>query len=121
VIAAPANLEWLCRDTRSRIASYLWENAMKLRNVSASTLFASLLAVGVTFGGAAMAQGNHQQYGGGQGGGQQGQWGQQGQQDGYYGSSYGSYGPRQPGWRWQQRCWIERIPGSGLGPQRVCR
>jgi hypothetical protein len=26
------------------------------------------------------------------------------------------------GWRWQpQQCWIERIPGSGLGPQRVCR
>ena len=20
-----------------------------------------------------------------------------------------------------QRCWVERIPGSGLGPQRVCR
>ncbi len=28
----------------------------------------------------------------------------------------------EPGWRWrQQRCWTERIPGSGLGPQRVCR
>jgi hypothetical protein len=28
----------------------------------------------------------------------------------------------EPGWRWQQqRCWAERIPGSGLGPQRVCR
>jgi hypothetical protein len=37
-----------------------------------------------------------------------------------------------PGWRWEgpgsgsgqgqgPRCWIERIPGSGLGPQRVCR
>ncbi len=26
----------------------------------------------------------------------------------------------EPGWRWQ-RCWTERIPGSGLGPQRVCR
>jgi hypothetical protein len=35
-----------------------------------------------------------------------------------------------PGWRWGgpgsgsgsgPRCWIERIPGSGLGPQRVCR
>ena len=95
---------------------------MKLKNALAGTLSAGLLAVGVTFGGAAMAQGYHQQYGGGQGGGQQGQWGQQGQQDGYYGSSYGSYGPGQPGWRWhQRRCWIERIPGSGLGPQRVCR
>jgi len=99
------------------------ENAMKLKNALAGALFAGLLVVGVTFGGAAMAQGNHQ--GGGAGGGQQGQqWGggQQGQQDRYYGSSYGSYGPGQPGWRWQQRrCWIERIPGSGLGPQRVCR
>jgi hypothetical protein len=67
-----------------------------------------------------MAQGNHQ--GGGGGGGQQWQQGwNEAQQDRYYGSSYGSYGPR-PGWRWQpQRCWIERIPGSGLGPQRVCR
>jgi hypothetical protein len=28
----------------------------------------------------------------------------------------------EPGWRWrQQRCWTERIPGSGLGPQQVCR
>lgn len=30
-----------------------------------------------------------------------------------------------PGWRWRQyprRCWTERgIPGSGIGPQRVCR
>jgi hypothetical protein len=25
-----------------------------------------------------------------------------------------------PGWRWEQ-CWIERIPGSELGPHRVCR
>jgi hypothetical protein len=89
---------------------------MKLKNALAGTLSAGLLVVGVTFGGAAMAQGNHQ--GGGAGGGQQGQ---QGQQDRYYGSSYGSYGPGQPGWRWQRRCWIERIPGSGLGPRRVCR
>jgi hypothetical protein len=105
---------------------------MKLKNALVSALFVGLLVVGVTFGSAAMAQGNHQRGGGG--GGQQGQqeqqWGQQGQQgqqgqwgrqDGYYGSPYG-YGPGQPGWRWQQeRCWIERIPGSGLGPQRVCR
>ena len=40
----------------------------------------------------------------------------------------------EPGWRREgpgsgsgpgigpaPRCWIERIPGSGLGPQRVCR
>jgi hypothetical protein len=28
-----------------------------------------------------------------------------------------------PGWRWGggQRCWVERIPGSGLGPHTVCR
>jgi hypothetical protein len=95
---------------------------MKLENVLAGALFAGLLAVGVTFGSAAMAQGNHQQYGGDQrGGGQQLQQGRnEAQQNGYYGSSSG-YAPR-PGWRWQpQQCWIERIPGSGLGPQRVCR
>jgi hypothetical protein len=97
---------------------------MKLKNALAGALFAGLLpgiVVGVTFGSAAMAQGNHQQYGGDQlgGGGQQGR--NEAQQNRYYGSSSGSYAPR-PGWRWQpQRCWIERIPGSGLGPQRVCR
>ena len=97
---------------------------MTLRNTLAGALVGGLLVVGLPFGSAAMAQGNHQRGGAQLGGGGQ-QW-QQGwneaQHNSYYGSSSDSYAPRS-GWRWQQpqRCWVERIPGSGLGPQRVCR
>ena len=30
-------------------------------------------------------------------------------------------GPGVPGWREEPRCRTERIPGSGMGPQEVCR
>ena len=30
-------------------------------------------------------------------------------------------GPGVPGWREERQCWTERIPGSGMGPQQVCR
>ena len=120
--ALPRPLEWFFRDTRSQIAHYRWRTRWKIKNAFTGALFAGFVLTGivvgvVTFGSAAMAQ--NYQYGGG---GQQWQQGRsEAQQNGYYGSSSGSYAPT-PGWRWQpRRCWIERIPGSGMGPQRVCR